>query len=198
VKIDNRTAYDSEDIRRVIRGVCRYDEFVPVDGAIVRVVYSRTPYRYSGWATFNGRNALSSELHGAAMLLRLPNPKHGPLSMTLAFFLVRHEVAHWRGLRHADMGDGYMKWPAADAPVPVWAGDLGTIRVVPSLPKAMNEQRERAREQHVRDMLAEHEAKLAREKRLVQKWAKKVRYYDSKKKEPLPTRMAASPTNREG
>ena len=47
-----------------------------------------------------------------------------------------------------------------------------------------------AREAHARKMLTLHESKLAREKKLVNKWRTKVRYYDKKAE---PHMQAASP-----
>lgn len=193
MKIDNQTAYSSDDLRRIIQAVCTYDGFVPQAGAIVRVVYSRRD-RFSGWATYGGGPSRRRDHGGAAMLLRLPSPKWGPMGDRMAklLFIVRHEVGHWRGLRHRDMGAAYMEWPDAFAPIQEWAAPLDLQLRVVEEPKIAMVDRVARREDHARTMLAEHEAKLAREKRLVAKWRAKVRYYD-RTREKKSELLAASP-----
>lgn len=112
MKIDNRTGWETKDLRKVLVAILRHDEFVPPKGAVVRVVASRG--KYSGWATYGGRNSefertkdASRRREPIAMLLRIP--AKGPLDVNQLAGLIWHEVGHWRGLRHGQMGSAMMR-----------------------------------------------------------------------------------------
>ena len=186
MKLDNRTEWKSADLRRILHAVCRHDEFVAPAGATVRIVSSRGGY--SGWATYGGRNIFEATKDATrrvvpiAMLLRVPVPARGPFDVDRFLGLVWHEVGHWRGLRHRQMSRAMMlshNFRRADHE---WAreafADL-TVGVEPEPPKpprgTLLLERRAA---HAARMLALHERKLAREEKLVRKWATKVRYYE--------------------
>lgn len=186
MKVDNRTHYDTTNIRRILQACCQESDYTPPAGATVRVVYSR--WRgCSGWATYGAVPAWSDK-EGAAMLLRVPRKWTCDVSAVEGVFLesfifvVRHEVGHWRGLKHAQMAGGLLrraKFKLSDHP---WAAELTLGAAQKATPvKALPKDRSAVREARARKMLLAHEGKLAREKRLVAKWQARVRYYDKKR-----------------
>lgn len=195
--VENHTHYSTADLRKILAAACRAEDFKIPKGARVRCVYARSS-RISGWAAYGARNchhdysrrSLGEKVRitPCAMLLRIPRRD---LDLERFIGVVRHEVGHWRGLRHIQMG-GSLLWSSqfsvADHP---WAQGLTLAqKAVPKAPTMP--QRVSLREQHARKMLALHEAKLRREKKLVTKWALKVRYYEKKASAPEPQQIAAS------
>lgn len=205
MKIENHTQYSTADLRKILQACCRAEDFTVPSGALVRVVYARKAGRISGWAAFGATNCHhdvnrksvdpKTRRQGCAMLLRIPRRN---LNLERFVGVVRHEVGHWRGLRHVQMAGSLMHsslFKMADHP---WTTGLTLgLQAAPAAPRMAD--RVAAREQHAREMLAAHEAKLAREKTLVAKWRQKVRYYDRKAAtvtQPESSLMAASPTPR--
>jgi hypothetical protein len=194
MKIDNHTNRATADIRKIILACCREADWKAPKGIIVRVVYAKTN-RISGWAmygAYNGgydnRKRIPKKLRhqGCAMLLRIPR---GEFNLERFIGVVRHEVGHWRNIRHPDMSEAllYSRFKIADHP---WAQGL-TLghQAEPKGPTLAD--RVSAREQHAREMLSLHERKMEREKKLVARWRAKVRYYDQKAARE-PQKMAAS------
>ena len=190
MRIDNRTDYLTMDLRRIIQACCQADGFKVPPGAIVRIVYARQEDRISGWAAYRARNltipdvnrqslTLAEKRQGCAMLLRIPRTK---VNIERFIAVVRHEVGHWRNLKHRDMAGSLLDtrlFKLADHP---WARglklDVQEASAAPTAPTRAD--RVKAREAHVREMLALHEARLKRQKALVVRWRERVRYYDRK------------------
>lgn len=194
MKIDNHTEWSGRDISSVIRAVCKASFYKPPTSAVVRVEYSRKG-RYTGWAMYNARLLYNRGLEPkrrkkpCSMLLRVPRPEQGLFDMNKFLGLVMHEVAHWRGVKHRDMGISllYCRFNPEGRP---WAAKLEVRRLerrptawehlVDEKPSPMVA-RVQARAAHAQKMLKLHEGKLAREKNLVAKWKAKVKYYDKRK-----------------
>lgn len=200
--VENHTQYSTADLRKILAACCRADDFKVPKNARVRVVYARSS-RISGWAAFGARNchhdysrrSLGEKVRitPCAMLLRIPRRD---LDLQRFIGVCRHEVGHWRGLRHVQMGGSLLRswdFDLADHP---WAQGLTLGQKAAPKAPTMTE-RVSLREQHARKMLAEHEAKLKRESKLVAKWRQKVRYYEKKSTSaPEPQQIAASPAER--
>lgn len=187
MRIDNRTNYRTLDLRHIIVACCRAEDFKVPPGAIVRVVYARQAGRVSGWAAYGAHNltipdvnrqslSLAEKREGCAMLLRIPRTK---LHIERFIAVVRHEVGHWRGLRHAQMSGSLLHTNRFNVNDHPWAENLTLgIQEAPKAPTVAD--RVKAREAHVRAMLARHEAQLRRQKALVVRWREKAHYYDRK------------------
>ena len=178
MRIDNRTNYRTLDLRRILMACCREDGFKVPQGALVRVVYSRNRGRVSGWASSGAKNIHDDRKgsHPCAMVMRLPRSNY---SVEHIIAVIRHEVGHWRGLKHSQMSGSLLRtydFRLADHP---WAQNLPLgVQEAPKAPTM--DDRVAAREAHVRAMLARHEAKLRRQKALVVRWREKAKYYDRK------------------
>jgi hypothetical protein len=87
-----------------------------------------------------------------------------------------HEIAHTLGVRHAEM-DYESKYATGD--LPTWAQGL-TIAAKPSPAAPTPTDRARAREAHARKMLERAQHRLKISQACVQRWRRKVSYYDRK------------------
>lgn len=214
--LKNETVWSTDALRALVSAACKLDEFRVPDGAIVRVVYSRmhdqrwvddpdgrhvlslasgerkrgrwsaTKPTYSGWAYFGAHNGR----RGCAMLLRLPRPEHiaNKLHLGQLAHLIRHEVGHWRGLHHKQMGGSLLAWSHTDdCPVPDWAQGLDVPAYV-ALPKVKQDRAActatmvEKREARARRNLANAEHALSLAEARVDRWRRRVKYYERKAK----------------
>lgn len=198
-----RIVYSRKHDRRLVYSQKGKEVFHSVDSAGVMTVgrgsVRGTKPTYSGWARYgagHGGDGRRTGKHGCAMLLRLPHPEHvdSKLDPAQVALLVRHEVGHWRGLRHRQMSGMLLDWPRVGAELPGWAEGIEIpLHVRPEPAKlAPEERRERIaacaatqagkREERARKMLAHFEHGLKLSAAGVKRWKEKVRYYDRKKK----------------
>lgn len=106
-----------------------------------------------------------------------------PLDIKKFVWLVRHEVGHWRGLKHTQMAPTMRKWKAwkeAGCPLPEWAKDLsvGIEEALPVRPKkpGTNQDAVRAeRVKHASEMLAKAERKAKLAETLVKRWSRRLK-----------------------
>lgn len=196
MKITNRTAWRTDDIRALLIGACRALGARTV-GKVVLVKYARTDVwqgRAGGHASL-GRwvGALGEKrvLHeGTRMTLLLPRPVERPVphadadgfAPNLADIArtMLHEVMHWRGVQHRDMTPAQRH---CTGPIPDWADGLdlrlAVVELAPAIPREVKiAQLVERREAHARAMLAKNEAKLDRARKLVAKWRAKVTGYE--------------------
>lgn len=118
-------------------------------------------FRYS--PSWDGKKA-----DGLCCRLEMPVGQMERFAVVLA-----HEADHNKNVRHKDMDDSERDISWADRMI----ADGFRIRIArPVAKKKKDLQAERAK--HAAKMLAAHESKLSREKKLVSKWKKKVRYYE--------------------
>lgn len=174
MRIDNRTTWDTSALEQLIRAALADAGVKPGHDRVV-IVYSRGGYHgrcYVGRIVkWNGH---------ARMRLRLPRTVD-ELDTAKMAFLVRHEVAHWAGLRHHQMGGRLMNWPKPGEPLPEWvpAGwRCGRAEPAPK-PTVDKDARRVARRQHLESKVKEYEAKLARYERLLAKWRRKLKAHDA-------------------
>lgn len=105
-----------------------------------------------------------------------------PLDVAAFVWLVRHEVAHWRGLKHKQMASTIRHWNAwkdAGRPLPSWAEGLTVaidaappVRVKKPVPSADVEREKRVA--HARAMLAQAEKKSTTAAMLVKRWTRRL------------------------
>ena len=95
-----------------------------------------------------------------------------------AALCVKALFRHWGWLSDGLRAEAQKPWWQVDT---LWADGM-RIRLKAEKKKPTSSERVAAREAHVRRMLARAEADEARASARVKRWAKKVRYYDNKKK----------------
>ncbi len=161
LKIVNETDYQTADLRRFLAVGFREEgvDFKESWGRYV-VEFYRPRGCVAGQALY----------HSTWMRLALYN-SDGELAPAQVVRLAQvfvHELAHNRGLRHKEMTY------SSEIDVP-WAAGLRVRRKVVKPKPVRDVQAER--QTHAEKMLAEHDAKLKREQKLVKKWRQKVRYY---------------------
>lgn len=107
MRIDNRTDWRTDDLRRIFSMVlARWNRMetgrrrVPSKTLRISIVYARTSKTGSGWAYLNSGR------------MRLCLPRDG-LDIRKVAFLFEHELAHCAGYDHKDMAD-LMSWKTAD------------------------------------------------------------------------------------
>ena len=165
LKIVNETDYRTADLRKFLAVGLREEGVGPVIrdwccGYRVKF-YRMSERRRGGYGYYNSRN-MALGLYDSASVMT-------PEQVTALPRVFVHELGHNRGLRHKEM--------AAYATLPVsWAEGLAVRKkiVAPKPKRDVQAKRQRRAEK----MLAEHEAKLKREQKLVKKWRQKVRYYE--------------------
>lgn len=189
--LDNRTSYASADLERIILGALQ--EFGITKHARERVVVK--PYAsYSGWCFF-GHVQIGKR---ARMTIRIPTSE---LDVARLVWLVRHEVGHWAGLEHTQMGTALRYWHrkergrrrpidgpvGCERPIPDWATGLTvsvapatatetpTPTVIPARRRAPDADALRAdRLEHARLMLAKAERKAKTAAMLIKRWRRRV------------------------
>lgn len=180
--LDNRTRYRSSDLQSVIEVALTEAgiESHARDRILVNYGHGFSGYCYFGHVT----PAKQRRGREARMVLRVPQPRDGELFDVDAFvWLVRHEVAHWRGLDHKQMAPTMRRWKDwtdAGRPLPAWAEG---VRVAlddmppPRLKKPRPDPNDvrAVRIEHARTMLAKSERKAQTAAMLVKRWTRRVR-----------------------
>lgn len=171
MKVENKTAYRTEDLRRFFGACVRHMGASPQTR--IKVVYRRESQKLcSGWATLGG-----TRIH-----LRLPRP--GNLSLIDLAYVLEHEVSHNLGVEHKDMDrECYNCHPSSTDQLPTWAAGLA-IAVNEPKPKPTMDDRIARRAEKARRMLERWERKLKLSKTMRRKWATKVSYYEKKAASP--------------
>ena len=161
LQVLNETGYDTRAIRRLIVRALRA-QGMRVVGA-VRVVYTGGRGHH-GCATV-GRSA---SMPGLNMSLSLPRD---PAQLDVGKFarVIRHEVMHWRGVRHADMTDDQNYCRGA---CPEWAEGVVIAHRERAVP--IDDERREKRLAHARAMLARAERKAKLAATIVKRWKRRV------------------------
>lgn len=182
--LQNHTRHASADLERIILGALA--EFGITSHAHDRVRVASSAGGYSGYCYY-GRN--KPPPGRPRMWLRIPPEVDVPRLV----WLVRHEVAHWANLRHAQMGTALRYWsrderlrPVAgpvgcERPIPAWAEGL-TVAVVadvePVVRKIRREvdadARRAKRIEHARTMLARAERRAKIAATCVKRWRRRL------------------------
>ncbi len=178
--IVNKTHYSTASFRKILDKICAIDDCKPPRGIRVCLVYARARGS-SGRANLRMRNSICRKDGAFAMLMRVPKAPLSEHQQTMFIAVVRHEVGHWRGLLHTDMGGALLDPHLFKRETNPWTDGLA-LELAPETPKTTAPKKDVVGERaaHARAMLDKHTKKLAREKVLVAKWTKKVRYYDKK------------------
>lgn len=194
MRIDNRTHWRTDDIRAIVTRAIA-DELEPARRAllVVAIRYGQKGKWTSGCAYYNKNwmqiNVGSDEVD----------------SIDLAHTAC-HEAAHCRGVTHAQMrGAALYRRVGNWREIHGWAADMPIRKVeVAKRGKVAPEGRAEAGRAHAAKLLAQHETKIAeherilkRERGLVTKWRRKVRYYEKRiatirKDAEIPTGAEAS------
>lgn len=186
--LDNRTKWSTPELEAIVlAALAEFD--VPHARERVHVVYGRSfsGFCYFPWtnvAAMRGRRFRRGHA-GARMVLRVPRPNVGPFDVAQFVWLVRHEVGHWRGLRHSQMHPVMRHrslWEKDGRSLPPWAADARAPGYVvrdeaPAKSKARVTDDERAKRlEHARAMLvrAQRRAKLAAT--IEKRWARRLSY----------------------
>ncbi len=176
MKLDNRTRYRSADLERIILAAL-------ADAGIKRPRRDRVLVVHSRGEGYSGRCWIGTDITSwrghARMRLRLPVPSQAkPLDVAVLVWLVRHEVAHWRGLRHEQMSRALLTHNASD-PVPAWSVGL-TVAVEDAAPESATRRevdpdaKRAAQLAHARTMLAKAERRLKLATTVEKRWRRRV------------------------
>jgi len=180
MRIDNRTHWDTAALEVLIRAAL-FDAGVKPGHDVVTIVYSRRPGRYSGWCILGNLDHGWDGKLGHFNRMRLCLPRARELVPVQVAWLVRHEVCHWAGLNHHQMGKRLRKMAKPDEPMPSWV-PVGwrCDRVEPALKPPIDKDERRAeRRLHLESKVTEYEQKLARTERLLAKWRHKLKGHDA-------------------
>ncbi len=198
--LDNRTRYRSADLEAAILKALA--EAGITSHARDRVLVNVSHFGFSGVCYLGGH--LPPKLRGGVgrspkMILRLPRIPDVPcdpgapdpfarcgcpvhFDVGLFVWLVRHEVGHWRGLRHEQMAPGmrYRKlWLDSGRFLPDWAAEVSVgledapparRRKNPPEPGAEREKRT----SHARKMLARAERRARLAETIAKKWRRRL------------------------
>jgi hypothetical protein len=170
IKLINKTAYSSRDLRTFLRAGFR--ALGARTDKIVTVRYQRADSGVGGRGRLGrpGQEAKHIWLHVPrdTKLLNI-----GDLAHTLY-----HELLHNRGAMHRDMTPEQMRWNGMPAP---WCVGV-SIGLEPAKPKPTREERAASliekREAHARQKLKEAQTRLRRARTLERTWHARVRYYE--------------------
>jgi len=194
LKLTNKTQWDTKDLRKFVLAGLKAEVGEWVGNYVVKIKNYRGRRTGYGYYHFNEMGLCPDAPRRVARLFsdgKLYFQRHSPswhgkkpdglcvalemsademrsMAVTLA-----HEADHNKNIRHRDMNDSAREVEWADRLI----AKGFRIKVARPTPKKKRDlQAERAA--HAEKMLAEHEKKLAREKKLVTKWRRKVRYYE--------------------
>ena len=169
MKIDNRTHFQTSDLRHLLQRVAEI-EFDPDVRKRLRV-----EIRY-GRRLQNGACSGRARLGSPWTRVRVPSTGVDPVDFAM---VAAHEMAHVRGLRHRDMNtsryDRTQNWREVYA----WAADY-PIGVKEKKPRPGADQKLTVRLAHARKMLGRHTHGLKLETTLVKRWKARVKYYEKK------------------
>jgi hypothetical protein len=176
IKFTNRTNWNTRDLRRLVEVGLREEVGVYLEYWVE--IYSMTPNRrYTGHGAIH---ALWMDIGAPLDYVTTGDGTEAPLDVMPSKDVIRmartlaHEVQHNKGERHKEMVF------SRELPVP-WVEKLiaegfQIRRKAKKAKPARDLQAERF--EHARAKLAEHERKMKRARTLVQKWKRKVRYYE--------------------
>lgn len=198
--IENSTRYSTTDLERILL-------LALVDAGITSHAHDRIAIKYSSSGSFTGwcyygdvtpPILRSTGQRRTRMVLRLPPVLESSDVANVAtvgdvrhfVWLIRHEVAHWQGLRHRQMSDAMVHtsvWRTLGCPLPIWAETI-TIGIEPLAVLADRKQARRAlpdrdverdkRKTHALAMLAKAERKAKLAATLVKRWTRRVKSAD--------------------
>lgn len=127
-----------------------------------------------------GRNLGYGRYHQQWMIIRFPTAKKDDVCpidwLKQTVHVIDHEYDHNRGLEHREMISRYVRYDKDVSWVDRFVEAGNSIRSTIKAKPVVDKQAKRA--EHAKKMLAEHEAKLKREQKLVRKWKQKVKYYE--------------------
>lgn len=201
--LENRTCYRTADLEAIIRaGLAEFS--IKSGRERVHVVYGRafSGFCYYPWSRPLPKGTRTRKHTGARMVLRVPRPRfpacdlgtvdeasrcdrHG-FDVAEFVWLVRHEIGHWRGLKHPQMAPMMRHrkvWEAGAGDVPPrslapWAAGMrvGVEPVEPSRRKLRwdpNDVREK-RAEHARTMLARAKRRAKLAATIEKRWTRRV------------------------
>jgi hypothetical protein len=176
MRIDNRTRWDTAALRTLIEAAL-HDAGVKPGHDTVRIVYSKRGNRnYTGWC-YRGEIIAWNGRYRMHLSIPKPTDDNDTLNVRQFAFLVRHEVAHWAGLRHRQMRGALMMPPKPDEPIQAWVPEGWGCLVGPEPVKApLDREAERA------ERRAELEAAAARWNRKLALAKTKAKLYERKLK----------------
>ena len=177
--VHNDTNWNGRDLRRLLVAGLRSQGVIGQKapwyrGGRIDVTYRRASY-VGGYGYYNS----------ARLALKIPHAWKGERltgdRLTRVAQVLIHEVQHTLGFRHKDMAPWH-RYPVK------WARGIevkwNEPRPKPAVSAAMRAQETVAkRAEHAEKMLKRAETRLKRAKTLRDKWAKKVRYYNKRRKE---------------
>lgn len=167
MRLINKTAYDTKDLRKFIAACIRHMGSSP--DTEITVVYRRgTSDFVTGWATYTGFK----------MRLRLPKP--GKLRLIDLAYVLEHEVSHNLGVRHSEMSrECFNCHPSSTDQLPTWAVGLNIAVKAPKAKPTM-EDRVAKRAAKAVAMLKKWDRKLKLAQTMRLKWCRKVNHYGLK------------------
>lgn len=182
LRLENETKWSSRDLRRFILAGMRHKG---CGDRTVTVVYGKGS-ALRGWGeypTYWGVGGKRVSHEGRRIQLTLPGPSFTsqmaelglePINYLTLAQVLEHEIDHTLGLEHKDMIDWWELQPT-------WHEGLSIEWHEPAK-KAARQSAPEKREAHARAMLKKAETRLKRSKTIRDKWAKKVAYYERKKR----------------
>lgn len=205
--LENRTRYRSADLEKVIHLALAEHEIAGHARERVIVIYGKyfsgfCRYPWAAMGSAKARGLRTKRGHaGARMVLRLPRPEAtavtskvvkigdpdansrptSALDLGMLVWLVRHEIDHWRGLRHSQMHPAKLKasvWRESGSVLPAWAADcfVGLEEAEPvRARKTIDSDADRAdRIAHAEKMMANADAKERRWNNVKAKWKRRI------------------------
>lgn len=168
MKISNGTTYRTDDLRAFL--IAAHNSTGTPMPAWKRCVVK--------WSRHNVHWGCA-RYDNSRMLLTIPK---GALSVNELAFVVEHELAHNRGIHHADMDRRIMRYVRGEYQAPAWASMPLREK---DAPEPVNHVEKRALKAQA--MLDKWERKLALAKTKRSQWARKVAYYERKAALPKST-----------
>jgi hypothetical protein len=170
MRVINKTHWRTDQLKAIIHRAA-IDELSPAKRKQVEctIVYTkRTSIGSSGCAV----------LGGTQMVLRIGRDTLDRIDLA---HVAAHECAHLRGMTHGQMRNNprYRRIPGRTASIYAWAEGLPVEKTQPKASKSAFEQFE-IKLAHAQSAAKKHSAKLKRNQNLLQKWQRKIRYYEKK------------------